>query len=232
MTAGDRTEVTAGATGVEARPSSIDRAVRVVEDCAEEMIEQATTGRSPEVALRLLGYFMHQVSAQQRIDHRVLAYVAEALKEAVQRLPAGGVFAATEAFSALGLVRPKGGRPRGSGGKFTESESVELNHDIARMLAEGARHASIQTELAEPYRCSEDTIRHRLRDLVARAERAVKQAACACAAEGLDASEQNFVGAWLDPVDQLASELGLDRSTVEAVARRAPPFPIRPREET
>jgi hypothetical protein len=45
--------------------ASTARAVRLVEDCAEVMIEQARTGQSPDVALRLLGYFIYQASAQK-----------------------------------------------------------------------------------------------------------------------------------------------------------------------
>lgn len=209
-----------------------DRLNRLVHDCADEMIAQARTGEHPEVALQLLSYFIGRVFAKEPIDHRVSTYVAEALKEAVHRHAAGTSIAATETFIVLGLVRPRGGRPRGSGGKFTESAIVQMKQEIAHMLAAGEKHVTIQTRLAEEYDCDEDTVREKLREVNRRAVSAVSEGDRSRHDKDSFPGPDDFVGNWLDPVDQFAGELGVERAIVEAIARRAPPFPATSRGKT
>lgn len=200
-----------------------DRLNRLVHDCADEMIYQARSGKSPEVARQLLEYFVGRAFAGEPIDHRVVIHVAGALNEAIHRYPAGAS-PSTKTFIALGLTRRGSGRPRGSGGKFTDAEGAELNQEIARLLASNEKQEWIQASLAEAYGCAEQTIRRRLRELIKQIRCAVKK--------GRDSSKEDresrhtdpFVGAWLEAIDQCAVELGLDREIVDAVARRIVPL--------
>ncbi|MCZ7561366.1 MAG: hypothetical protein M5U30_16025 [Burkholderiaceae bacterium] len=188
------------------------------------MIDQARSGEFPEVALRLLDYFISRAVARESIDHRVAIYVAEALKEAIRRRPAGNAFASTETFIALGLTRARSGRPSGSGGKLTDAERAELNQEIARLLASGEKREWIQASLAETYGCSQTTIQRRMRWLIEQIKHAVKQARTSSEGGRQSRHTDPFVGVWLDAVDQCAIDLGLDREIVDAVARQVLPF--------
>lgn len=204
------------------------RFIRHVHDVADTMIEQARSGEHPDVAVLLLRYFVWQVRNLAPVDPRVNAYIADALAEAIRRLPAGSNASSTDAFIMLGLVRAKGGRPRGSGLTSGRDGRAEMDQDIARMLAAGRKQIDIKSDLAGRYDCSEETVGNRLREIVDRASQAVAatEQAVVEPSEAANTSgdavlnEQTIVGKWLDPTDCHALELGVERQVVEIIGRR------------
>ncbi len=198
--------------------SVYQRLVRRVHDVADVLIEQAQTGKHPKDAIVLFQYFIAQTDRGAPVDPRVNSYIAAALAEAIRRLPMGGKAAAVDAFILLGLIRGEGGRPVGSGGKFTKDWREEMNHFIARRLAAGVKHIRIEGEVANEFDCSEDHIRDELREIVRRSKEAVGRAGESASKENTE-NEQASVGEWLDDVDRYALELGVTREIVEAIGR-------------
>jgi hypothetical protein len=188
---------------------SQERFVRHVHDAAELLIEGARTGDHPDDALRLLAYFVMQVQAKESVDPRVLAYLADALADAIRVFPEGASTAANAAFSKLGLIRGREGRPGGAA-RLSEDENAELTQCIAHQLAAGEKHAKIQAEMANRYGCSEETIRKKVREICTRAGQVVSTRT-----EVINP----LVGVLLDAIDQYAVEIGVDREIIEKIGR-------------
>lgn len=195
------------------------RLVHRVHDVADVLIEQAQSGEHPEDAILLFKYFIAQTDRGVPVDPRVNSYIAAGLSDAIRRLPAGGNAAAIDAFILLGLIRPKAGRPAGSGGKFSKESLAEMKHDIAHKLAVGLKHVKIKEQIASSFDCSEEAVGSALREIVRRAAEAVTRAD-ENASKTTTADEQAPAGAWLDDIDCYALELGVTRQIVEAIGRR------------